>query len=360
MSGKSWLLILTLALSGVSLSLSSKQTHAQTPEAIYLILDASGSMLGQLPDRSRKIEVAKQVLQEFVTRDFSGYELALRVYGHRRKDDCADSELLVPFGPPTQTVAQMRRAVPQIRALGHTPITYSLREALKDFGQRRGEIILISDGIESCDADPCALVREWRKRNVKIRVHVVGFGLDEKAKETLRCISQAAGTEYHDAGSAAALANELARIHQQSGAAGFWLRGLDGAGKRTLVHGTLARNGQTRYQVSSSRSYRVEAGQYLAISGSSRTADRNIRYARGAIAWRAGIRRGLTIRSRSSSKRAMTRPSCCAPNAKLQGGTHEKNTLQHQVSDWCCAALGEFDFGGGESEALSRRGCCSG
>ena len=239
----------------------------QRPDAIYIIFDASGSMMAQLPDRSRKIEVAKQVLRDFVARDFTGYELALRVYGHRRKEDCADSELLIPFGPPDQVVAQLRSSMTRINALGRTPITYSLREALRDFGDRRGEIILISDGIESCEADPCALVREWRNKQVKIRVHVVGFGLDEKSKETLRCISQAAGTEFHDAGSAATLADELAKIHQKSVTAGFWLRGVDAAGKRTIVHGALSRNGQTLYQVSSSRSYRVEAGQYLLTAG---------------------------------------------------------------------------------------------
>ena len=120
-------------------------------------------MSGQLPDRSTKLTVAKQVLNDFVGGDFAGYDLALRVYGHREKDDCLDSELAVPFGKPEETVGPMRDFVGKVNASGRTPITYSLQEALKDFGSRGGEIILITDGIESCDADPCALIGNGAK-----------------------------------------------------------------------------------------------------------------------------------------------------------------------------------------------------
>lgn len=113
---------------------SPAQTGApeKPADGIYVIFDASGSMLARLPDKLRKIDEAKQVLQDFVAKDFPGYELALRVYGHRRKEDCADSELLIPFGPPEKVVAQLKSSIKQINALGRTPITYSLAEALKD------------------------------------------------------------------------------------------------------------------------------------------------------------------------------------------------------------------------------------
>jgi hypothetical protein len=239
----------------------------QKPDGLYIIFDASGSMLGQLPDRSRKISVAKQVLQQFVAGNFEGYELAFRAYGHRRKEDCTDSQLLIPFGQPTQVVTQMKSAIQGINALGRTPITYSLQEALKDFGDRSGEIILISDGLESCDADPCALVREWKNRNVKIRVHVVGFGLEEKEKASLKCLAEAAGTDYHDANTASALADELAKIHQKAVSQMFVLRGMDKAGNRLRVRGILSRDGKERYRVTSESATRVEAGEYLLTAG---------------------------------------------------------------------------------------------
>jgi hypothetical protein len=173
-------------------------------------------MWGELPDKSRKVETAKKVLKEYVAGDFEGYELAFRVYGHRKKGDCLDSELLIPFGEPDQVISELTQSIDSIKPLGKTPITYSLQEALKDFGDRQGEIILISDGIETCDADPCELVREWREKDVKIKVHVVGLGLDEKSKAAMQCISDAAGTEYHDASSASELSEGLTKIKEEA------------------------------------------------------------------------------------------------------------------------------------------------
>ncbi len=171
-------------------------------------------MWGQLPDQSHKVVVAKEVLQDFVAQDFGEAEPALRAYGHRRKGDCRDSELVIPFGPSEAVAGQVRDFMKTLNPLGKTPITYSLRQAPADFGDREGAIILITDGLETCDEDPCSLMREWREKDVKVDVHVVGFGLMEKEKATLQCISDAAGTPYRDAESALELAQRPAEIQQ--------------------------------------------------------------------------------------------------------------------------------------------------
>jgi len=236
-------------------------------DGIYIIFDASGSMWGQLPDRSTKLNVAKKVLNEFVGGDFSGYDLAMRVYGHRHKDDCEDSELVVPFGPPDQVTKPMREFVAKTNALGRTPITYSLQQALTDFGDRAGEIILITDGIESCDADPCSLIRQWRETNVKIKVHVVGFGLDEKSKDALKCLSDATGTDYFDAQSAKELSEALKKIREKAAERGVVLKGFDPSGKEVLTHGTLSRNGAVAYKIRSNGRFLVEPGEYELTAG---------------------------------------------------------------------------------------------
>lgn len=245
----------------------AKVEASQPSQGIYIIFDASGSMLGRLPDQTRKIDVAKKVLKEFVAGDFAGYDLALRVYGHRKNDDCADSELVVPFGPAADVVSPIKEYVDKLKALGRTPITLSFQEALKDFGDRSGEIILISDGIESCNADPCALMREWKQKNVKIKVHVVGLGLDEKSKQALKCISDAAGTEYHDAQSATTLAESLAKIRNEATSRGFQLQGVDAAGNWLKVSGLLSRAGAPPLKITSNARYQVEAGDYNLVAG---------------------------------------------------------------------------------------------
>ena len=259
----------------------------QPSEGVYVIFDASGSMWGELPDGSKKVETAKRVLKEFVGGDFTGQDLALRVYGHRRKGDCQDSELLMPFGPPAERVAEMRRAIDSIEPLGKTPITLSLRQALADFGDRPGSIILISDGIETCDDDPCELVKAWRDKGVSIKVHVVGLGLEDKAKDAMRCIAEAAGTEFRDANAAATLAEGLREIRVQTQAAVLKLVGEDRQGNPLPVEGVLRSPGGEQPVASNARNevvpgrYELEVGVRTANGNLYAPVTRTIEVARG-------------------------------------------------------------------------------
>lgn len=173
----------------------------------------------------------------------------------------------MPFGLPDQVTKPMRDIVAKTNALGRTPITYSLQKALTDFGDRSGEIILITDGIESCDADPCALIKQWRETNVKVKVHVVGFGLDEKSKDALKCLSEAAGTDYFDAQSANDLSDALKKIREKAAERGVVLKGFDPSGKEVLTHGILSRNGVEKYRISSNGRFMVEPGEYQLSAG---------------------------------------------------------------------------------------------
>ena len=171
-----------------------------------------------------------------------------------------------------------RPSLQAVKPLGKTPITYSLEQALNDFGERSGELILITDGIETCNADPCALVRAWREKGVEIRVHVVGFGLDAKAKEAMQCISEAAGTPYYDAPDGAALADALGTIRQQSrepapqstqpkATVALKILGIDRKGNKVPVHGSLLQDGKERYAVKSNARNVVEPGDYELRAG---------------------------------------------------------------------------------------------
>lgn len=201
----------------LSTALNPLPSSAEGIRGVYVILDGSGSMWGQLSDGTHKITAAREVLKSFVADDYAGREVAFRVYGHRREGDCTDSELVVPFSAPDQALAKMAAFAEGVNPKGKTPISRSLRAALEDFGDRPGEVILISDGIETCDEDPCALVRAWRAQDVDIRVHVVGLGLEDKERAAMQCISDAAGTEYRDARSADELAAGMKKIQESAG-----------------------------------------------------------------------------------------------------------------------------------------------
>jgi len=136
-----------------------------------------------------------------------------------------------------------------IRPTGKTPISHSLKEGLKDFGNRTGDILLISDGIETCDMDPCALMAQWRDQGVKIRVHVIGVGLNEMERKAMMCVAETGGGEYFDAGSEGEFEEALNTISEiepgepepveMAQGYGINIHGVDETGRSFIITGKL-------------------------------------------------------------------------------------------------------------------------
>ena len=87
--------------------------------ATMLVLDASGSMWGQI-DGKAKIAIARDAVGAMLD-DWQGGDLGLMAYGHNRKGDCADIEVLQAIGP--DTAAGIRKRVDALNPKGMTPIT---------------------------------------------------------------------------------------------------------------------------------------------------------------------------------------------------------------------------------------------
>jgi len=168
---------------------------------IMFILDASGSMWGQV-DGKAKIVIAKEVLTGLIRDLPDNAVVGLIAYGHRRKGDCNDVEELITLGPleKEKTVARIQG----LNAKGKTPISRSIRltaERLKHL-EEETTIILISDGQETCDPDPCGLVKELKASGITFIMHVIGFNVTEEEREQLECIAEAGGGGYYTAGNA--------------------------------------------------------------------------------------------------------------------------------------------------------------
>ncbi len=153
----SWFLMVVVGLVPVTGFVTESDATSAVARPLYIIFDGSNSMWGELPDKSRKIDAAKTVFKKLDPALFRGREVALRLYGHRRKGDCKDTELAVPLSSADSVVSEMAKKIANVSPRGKTPISLSLNEALKDFSGKAGDILLISDGIETCGADPCDL-----------------------------------------------------------------------------------------------------------------------------------------------------------------------------------------------------------
>lgn len=176
------------------------------PKIIELILDASGSMNAQLSSGELKIEAAKKAVKELIQNLPDDLEIAFRAYGHqspREEKDCKDTQLLVDFGKLETNREKISSSVETLKAQGYTPITYVLNLAVKDFAkdkETQNTVILVSDGKETCEGDPCVTAKELKEEGeVDLIVHTVGFGVDSATKQQLECISEVTGGQYFSA-----------------------------------------------------------------------------------------------------------------------------------------------------------------
>ncbi|MEB8432971.1 VWA domain-containing protein [Cocleimonas sp. KMM 6892] len=184
---------------------------ANAEDKAIIVFDASGSMWGQL-DGKTKIEIAKKTLSDVVTNWDDEKQLGLLAYGHRRKGDCSDIETLVPVGKNNKTA--MISKVNKINPKGKTPISASIKMAANElkFTEDDATVILISDGKETCNADPCETAAELEKLGVNFTAHVIGFGVDKQTSEQLQCIAENTGGLYFPADSAEQLSVALKQI----------------------------------------------------------------------------------------------------------------------------------------------------
>lgn len=171
-----------------------------TRPASLLVLDASGSMWGQVDGRA-KIEIAREAIDGLLADWDSATDLGLMAYGHRRKGDCADIELLQPVA--RFDAVAIRGQVAALQPKGMTPIADSVRAAAVALRhvERKATVILVSDGDETCHADPCAVGAELEAAGVDFTAHVIGFdlGSNARAREQLQCLARATGGRYLDA-----------------------------------------------------------------------------------------------------------------------------------------------------------------
>lgn len=165
---------------------------------LLFILDSSNSMWGQISGVA-KIDTAKTVLNQALIDLPENVLSGLMAYGHRRRGDCSDVELLAPIGESKDSI---RSLIKNLSPVGKTPIAATLLAAFSAFEGKEEDnnnILLISDGIETCDGDPCAVAAELIKRGINLRVNVVGFDVDSATRTQLQCIADRGNGEYFDA-----------------------------------------------------------------------------------------------------------------------------------------------------------------
>ncbi|KRA53095.1 vWA domain-containing protein [Devosia sp. Root635] len=180
---------------------------AQSPRTI-IVMDGSGSMWGQIDGRP-KLEIARETVGEVLAQIPAEQEIGLIAYGHREKGNCGDIELMVP--PAAGTGAAISQAVNAMRFLGKTPLSDAVRQAAGalHYTEDAATVVLVTDGLETCSADPCALATELEQAGLNFTAHVIGLGLSQTESAQVSCLASGTGGRYFDAADADGLADAL-------------------------------------------------------------------------------------------------------------------------------------------------------
>lgn len=186
----------------------SLTASAQAADRAIIVLDASGSMWGQI-DGKPKLEIARETLKTVLQTIPQDLELGLMAYGHREKGSCEDIELVVP--PASGTAGTIAGAADTMKFLGKTPLSAAVKKAAEDlkYTEDKATVILITDGLETCNADPCAVGNELEQSGVDFTAHVVGFGLTAEEGRQVACLAENTGGKYIQASDAGQLKDAL-------------------------------------------------------------------------------------------------------------------------------------------------------
>jgi Ca-activated chloride channel family protein len=197
------------------------QAEPGTQVNVQLIMDSSGSMAADTDTGEPRIDAAKRVLNQVIDaipEDRPEINVGFRVFGHRgdntearRAESCQSSDLTVPVDGVDK--AALRQQVANYAPVGWTPIGLSLQRAGGDFPPASDSvtnaIILVTDGLETCDADPCAIATELKQSEAAVTVYVVGLGLDEEELRITSCIADNTGGRIVGANNATELSAAL-------------------------------------------------------------------------------------------------------------------------------------------------------
>lgn len=194
------------------LPLAALAQSADRPNTI-LVLDGSGSMWGQI-DGVNKIVIAREVIADMLADMADDVSLGLTVYGHRERGSCTDIETIVAPAPGTQD--RILEAVNAINPRGRTPMTDAVIAAAQSLRstEEAATVILVSDGIENCNPDPCAIAAELEASGVDFTAHVIGFDVasEPEARAQMQCIADNTGGQFLTADNATELSQALEQV----------------------------------------------------------------------------------------------------------------------------------------------------
>lgn len=217
---KLWFIILILIIIPVfayDVYMPDDYKYQKAGDKLLFVVDFSNSM-GEYLEHKTKVNLVKSMMERILPQISDDTKVGIRVYGHTCNllayNACRSSELLVPLGENHSR--EINNAISRLRPRGMTPITYSLKQAVKkDLAGMNGikHIILLTDGGENCDESPCDYSIELVKTRKDIKIDVIAFNVhDSDDLAQLQCTADVTGGRFIEADTNAQLVNSMQEL----------------------------------------------------------------------------------------------------------------------------------------------------
>ena len=192
------ILLFVLPAFAFDVYMSDEYRYRPKSDKLLFVIDFSNSMSERL-NHETKVNQVKEVMTAILPQISPETKVGMRVYGHTCNlvaySACRSSELVVPLGFNNRD--DIAYEMQKLRPKGMTPITYSLKQAVrKDLDGYEGikHIILLTDGGENCDESPCDYSIELMKHRRDIKIDVIAFDVDDSDDlAQLKCTADVTG-----------------------------------------------------------------------------------------------------------------------------------------------------------------------
>lgn len=191
--------------------------YSKNSDKLLFVVDYSNSM-GEYLEHKTKVSQVKNCLNQILPQISPDTKVGIRVYGHTCNifayNACRSSELLNPL--KENNSRNIIASISKLRPRGMTPITYSLKQAVKkDFSNLDGikHIILLTDGGENCDESPCDYAIELMKERRDINIDVIAFNVhNSEDLDQLKCVADVTSGKFIEANTNAQLVNSMQEL----------------------------------------------------------------------------------------------------------------------------------------------------
>lgn len=167
----------TLTVSAILLTSNIASASQDCSVDAMIVFDGSGSMAEMGfngLDQPRIIE-AQAAMHGSIPSIAKQRNLGLIVYGAGDNEICTNINL--KLSPNANAAPAILAAIDNVTPFGNTPLTESVLKAAEvlQYKEKPGEIVLVTDGKETCGGEPCKLASELSAANAALTVHVIGF-----------------------------------------------------------------------------------------------------------------------------------------------------------------------------------------